>query len=199
MKVYFHIWIQNSTCTSVNQLCCDVKCVTVATQTVKSLIDYIWYIISSMEPSGWSRKYLTFMQSWNKTILSLTLRNRGLLNMNYINNMWRVNTLVLDWIDNWDIVTLCFITPIKEVCLNWQNFIGYRYRWLMSLSTVLLVKEIGVPGENRWSVPSSWQTSSHNVVSSTHRLILPYKRRSRAFKLLPARFYLYVVNMGFLW
>ena len=45
--------------------------------------------------------------------------------MNYVNNMWRVNTLVLD---NWNIVTLCFITPIKEVCLNWQNFIGYRYR-----------------------------------------------------------------------
>jgi hypothetical protein len=43
--------------------------------------------------------------------------------------MWRVNTLVLDCIDNWDIVTLCFITPIKEVCLNWQNFIGYRYRY----------------------------------------------------------------------
>jgi predicted membrane protein len=46
--------------------------------------------------------------------------------MNYVNNMWGVNTLVLDCIDNWDIVTLCFITPIKEVCLNWQNFIGYR-------------------------------------------------------------------------
>jgi hypothetical protein len=28
-----------------------------------------------------------------------------------------------------DIVTLCFITPIKEVCLNWQNFIGYRIQW----------------------------------------------------------------------
>ena len=42
----------------------------------------------------------------------------------------RVDMMVLDWIDNWDIVTLCFITPIKEVCLNWQNFIGYRYRWL---------------------------------------------------------------------
>ena len=46
--------------------------------------------------------------------------------MNYVNNMWCINTLVLDCIDNWDIVTLCFITPIKEVCLNWQNFIGYR-------------------------------------------------------------------------
>ena len=39
-----------------------------------------------------------------------------------------VNTLVLDCIDNWDIVTLCFIIPIKEVCLNWQNVIGYRYQ-----------------------------------------------------------------------
>jgi hypothetical protein len=34
---------------------------------------------------------------------------KRILNMNY------VTTLVLDCIDNWDIVTLCFITPIKEV------------------------------------------------------------------------------------
>jgi hypothetical protein len=53
--------------------------------------------------------------------------------MNYVNNMCRVNTLVLDWIDNWDIVTLCFITPIKEVCLNWQNFIGYRIQYPMTV------------------------------------------------------------------
>jgi len=36
---------------------------------------------------------------------------------------------VVDFIDIWDIVTLCFITPCKEVYLNWQNFIGYRYSW----------------------------------------------------------------------
>jgi len=36
--------------------------------------------------------------------------------------------------------------------------------------SVLLVKEIGVPGENYRHVASQWQTSSHNVVSSTlHR------------------------------
>jgi len=35
---------------------------------------------------------------------------------------------MVDFIDIWDIVTLRFITPCKEVCLNWQNFIGYRYR-----------------------------------------------------------------------
>ena len=81
---------------------------------------------------------------WNETIPMLFSRVRihstvfifvtvsitSLYNyMNCVNNMWRVNTLVLDCIDNWDIVTLCFITPIKEVCLNWQNFIGYRYRY----------------------------------------------------------------------
>ena len=36
--------------------------------------------------------------------------------------------------------------------------------------SVLLVEEPGVPGENQWPVTSHWQTSSHNVVSSTSRL-----------------------------
>jgi len=35
--------------------------------------------------------------------------------------------------------------------------------------SVLLVEEIGVPGENNRSVASHWQTLSHNVVSSTPR------------------------------
>jgi hypothetical protein len=58
--VYFHIWIWNNTiCTLVNQLCCHTKGVTVAAHTSKFLISYILYIISSVEPSERSRKYLT--------------------------------------------------------------------------------------------------------------------------------------------
>ena len=34
----------------------------------------------------------------------------------------------------------------------------------------LLVEETGVPGKNHRSVASHWQTSSHNVVTSTPRL-----------------------------
>ena len=36
--------------------------------------------------------------------------------------------------------------------------------------SVLLVEEIGWPGENHWPDASHWQTWSHNVVSSTPHL-----------------------------
>jgi hypothetical protein len=39
-----------------------------------------------------------------------------------------------------------------------------------SWRSVLLVEEIGVPGENHWPAASHWQTLSHNVVLSTPRL-----------------------------
>ena len=38
---------------------------------------------------------------------------------------------------------------------------------VISWQSVLLVEEIGVPGENHWPAASHWQTLSHNVVSST--------------------------------
>jgi len=37
--------------------------------------------------------------------------------------------------------------------------------------SVLLVNEIGIPGENHRPAASHWQTLSHNVVSSTTHLI----------------------------
>jgi hypothetical protein len=37
--------------------------------------------------------------------------------------------------------------------------------------SLLLVEETGVLGENHRPATSRWQTLSHNVVSSTHRLI----------------------------
>jgi hypothetical protein len=40
---------------------------------------------------------------------------------------------------------------------------------VISWRSVLLVEEIGVPGENHWTAASHWQTLSHNVVSSTPR------------------------------
>jgi len=40
---------------------------------------------------------------------------------------------------------------------------------VISWRKVLLVEEIGVPGENHRPVVSNWQTLSHNVVSSTPR------------------------------
>jgi hypothetical protein len=40
---------------------------------------------------------------------------------------------------------------------------------VISLGSVLLVEETGIPGENHWSVTSHWQTLSHNVVLGTPR------------------------------
>jgi len=39
----------------------------------------------------------------------------------------------------------------------------------ISKLSVLLVGKTGIPGENHRPVTSHWQTSSHNVVSSTPR------------------------------
>ena len=44
---------------------------------------------------------------------------------------------------------------------------GYGVSW----RSVLLLEETEIPGENHRPVSSHWQTLSHNVVSSTHRLI----------------------------
>ena len=41
---------------------------------------------------------------------------------------------------------------------------------VISLRSVLLVEETGVPRENHRPAASHWQTLSHNVVSSTHSL-----------------------------
>ena len=42
--------------------------------------------------------------------------------------------------------------------------------WCLMPLSVLLLEEIGVPGENHRPAESHWQTWSHNVVSSTLRL-----------------------------
>ena len=42
------------------------------------------------------------------------------------------------------------------------------------LRSILLVEEVGVPGENHRPDTTHWQTLSHNVVSSTPRLIVSY-------------------------
>jgi len=40
----------------------------------------------------------------------------------------------------------------------------------ISWRSVLLMEEPGVAGENHRPVASQWQTLSHHVISSTHRL-----------------------------
>jgi hypothetical protein len=53
----------------------------------------------------------------------------------------------------------------------WFVVFNATFNNISSLSwlSVLLVEEIGVPGENHWLVASHWQTLSHNVVTSTPR------------------------------
>ena len=48
---------------------------------------------------------------------------------------------------------------------------------VISWRSVILVKEIGVPGDNHWPVASHWQTLSHNVVSSTSHCTGSYKSK----------------------
>jgi hypothetical protein len=48
---------------------------------------------------------------------------------------------------------------------------------VISWRSVILVKEIGVPGDNHWHVASHWQTLSHNVVSSTSHCTGSYKSK----------------------
>ena len=70
---------------------------------------------------------------------------------------------------------LCFKTMIYiciYICLVW--FIEFNATFknisVISWGSVLLVGETGVPGESHRPVASHWQTLSHNVISSTHRL-----------------------------
>ena len=46
---------------------------------------------------------------------------------------------------------------------------------VISLRSVLSVEETGVPGENHEPAASHWQTLSHNVDSSTPRIIAGVK------------------------
>ena len=77
-------------------------------------------------------------------------------------------------------------TNVKTDALSRRNIICNAIVWFMiwfmvlnatfsndsdiSLRSVLLVEETGVPDENHRHVASHWQTLSHNVVSSTPRL-----------------------------
>jgi len=51
------------------------------------------------------------------------------------------------------------------------------FSYIVPVSFILLVEEIGVPGENQRPVASHWQTLSHNVVSS-----IPHPSRIRTHK-----------------
>jgi len=66
------------------------------------------------------------------------------------------------------------IIAIKNngLCLVWFMVFNTTFNNILVISwwTVLLVEEIGVPGENHRPVESHWQTLSHNVESCTHRL-----------------------------
>jgi hypothetical protein len=81
------------------------------------------------------------------------------------------------WLWSWNLISQWSTQPLHHFLkLFWvrlrimlfnttfNNISGKTWR------SVLLVKEIGVPGENHKPTTSHWQTVSHNVVSSTHLL-----------------------------
>ena len=62
---------------------------------------------------------------------------------------------------NWFFLRLVGWFMVFSVTFNNISVISWR--------SVLLVEETGIPGENQRPAASHWQTSSHNVVSSTPR------------------------------
>ena len=65
--------------------------------------------------------------------------------------------------------------PKKPTYKIWFRFMVFNATFnnisVISWRSVLLVEKTVVPGENHQPVASHWQTLSHNVVSSTPRLI----------------------------
>ena len=62
----------------------------------------------------------------------------------------------MQWLQSHNFMLYVFQYKLFVVCFNNISVILWR--------SVLLVDEIGEPGENHWSVASHWQTLSHNVV-----------------------------------
>jgi hypothetical protein len=64
-----------------------------------------------------------------------------------------------------------WIIPISITIEGWIGFMVFNATFnnirVIFWQSVLLVEEIGVPGENHRPVASHWQTLPHNVVSST--------------------------------
>ena len=67
------------------------------------------------------------------------------------------------------------ICDTNHIAVNQAMVVTVRLsKWWLQLNhyktLILLVEETGIPGETHRSVKCHWQTLSHNVVSSTHRL-----------------------------
>ena len=84
------------------------------------------------------------------------------------------------------VVFFCFSIYLKMVGWNCRNYMWIkqkRFKFMLLNATfnnisvilwwsILLMEETGIPRENNWPVASHWQTSSHNVASSTPGLKL---------------------------
>jgi hypothetical protein len=68
----------------------------------------------------------------------------------------------------------CSVSFCNKIVIGWFGwFMVFNATFnnisVISLQSVLLVEEIGVPWEKHWPVTSHWQILSHNVISSTPR------------------------------
>ena len=94
-------------------------------------------------------------------------------------------TIQKDWL--WTIVDNAGGCQKETYLRVWNRFSISGLIWLMlfnptlnnisaiSLRSVLLMEETGIPRENHWPVASHWQIVSHNVVSSTLRKIMRFE------------------------
>ena len=67
----------------------------------------------------------------------------------------------------------CFLSWTNDFLFGFFMGLGLVFKATFNNISVLLLKETRAPRENHWLVTSHWQTLSHNVVSSTHRLTTP--------------------------
>jgi energy-coupling factor transporter transmembrane protein EcfT len=98
--------------------------------------------------------------------------------------LWVYLALCLVYVFLYNIYTfITFQNVLYCFCMHSKNLIstGWFMVWFMMINatfnniltiswqSVLLAEETGVPGENHRPVASHWETSSHNIVSSTPR------------------------------
>jgi hypothetical protein len=78
-------------------------------------------------------------------------------------SMYFASVSTIFQLDFGTVLTVCVRVMVYNITFNNNSVISW--------GSVLLVDETGVTGENHRTVASHWQTLSHNVLSSTPRLI----------------------------
>ena len=108
----------------VNQPCCDAKGVTVAAETIKSLINYILYISSSTELYIWTRKHLNVQENYPFPVIKDTP-------VRFSSSM-RVS--VCTW-SIWDFIIEVILKPNYNQIFQWLKFCfkAKKFKWRVNI------------------------------------------------------------------